>query len=184
MTQSLPPSHIPAAPVHSKTSGLAIASLVCVFVFPFGIPSIICGHIARSRIKKSQGGLTGAGLALAGLILGYLSLLIAVPIMISILFFASKAYVKAANRTACISNIQMVQKAVRAHQELESLEVGSPISKESIVGPDEILDVMPTCPVDGGSYIWSSQIPDIGETVISCPHAQELNHQPHDTSGW
>jgi hypothetical protein len=36
------------------------------------ILAIIFGHIARSEIKKSNGKLTGDGLALAGLILGYL----------------------------------------------------------------------------------------------------------------
>ncbi|MCB1089420.1 MAG: DUF4190 domain-containing protein [Verrucomicrobiae bacterium] len=35
------------------------------------MPGIICGHVARSRIGKSNGGLGGAGLALAGLIVGY-----------------------------------------------------------------------------------------------------------------
>jgi hypothetical protein len=36
--------------------------------------AIILGHVARSRIRKSPGQLTGGGLALAGLILGYASL--------------------------------------------------------------------------------------------------------------
>ena len=183
MTESTPPS-IPVAPIPSRTSGLAIASLVCAFVFPFGIPSIICGHIARSQIKKSQGGLTGAGLALAGLILGYLSLLVMIPTMIAVLFFASRAYVKESNRETCIINIKTVQKAVRGYQTFESLEVGSPISEKDIVGPDEFLDAMPTCPVDGSSYIWFSQIPDTGKPVISCPHAGDMNHQPQDTTGW
>ncbi len=65
-----------------KQCGLAIASLVCgigsLVFFPFFFllmwPAIICGHLARSRVKKAKGALAGAGLALAGLILGYTSI--------------------------------------------------------------------------------------------------------------
>ena len=61
----------PAAP----TNGLAIAALVCgVGGFVIGlsfIPAIICGHLARKQIRQT--GEQGAGLALAGLILGYVA---------------------------------------------------------------------------------------------------------------
>lgn len=54
---------------------LGIASFVlCLSIFT-GIPAIILGHISRSKIKKSMGRLRGDGLALTGLILGYISLL-------------------------------------------------------------------------------------------------------------
>lgn len=64
-----------------KTDGGAIASLVlgiasialCLNIFT-GIPAIITGHISYSKIKKSMGRLTGEGMALTGLILGYISL--------------------------------------------------------------------------------------------------------------
>ena len=57
-----------------KTSGLAIASLVLSLVLPIGcIPAIVCGHIALRRIEKVPA-LRGRGLALAGLIIGYVIL--------------------------------------------------------------------------------------------------------------
>jgi len=64
-----------------KTDGGAIASLIlgiasivlCLNIFT-GIPAIITGHISYSKIKKSMGRLKGEGMALAGLILGYISL--------------------------------------------------------------------------------------------------------------
>lgn len=70
----------PSAP---KTSGLAITSLV------FGIlggccpaisslVAIICGHIALGSIKNSGGAITGKGIAVAGLVLGYLTLFLAI----------------------------------------------------------------------------------------------------------
>jgi hypothetical protein len=40
-----------------------------------GIPAILVGHVSRSQIKKNQGKPKGKGMALAGLILGYLGVL-------------------------------------------------------------------------------------------------------------
>ena len=62
-----------------KKSGLAIASLV-LGIFSFftwiitGIPAIICGHIAKNKIKQSNGTLTGSGMAITGLVLGYVTI--------------------------------------------------------------------------------------------------------------
>src|SRR5581483_9341222 len=57
-----------------KTSALAIASLVCslasIITCIGWIPGIICGHIARAKIRRNSA-LKGSGLALAGLIAGY-----------------------------------------------------------------------------------------------------------------
>ena len=54
---------------------LGILSFLCFGLFT-GIPAVICGHLARSNIKKSQGALTGGGMALAGLILGYIGIVV------------------------------------------------------------------------------------------------------------
>lgn len=64
----------------SKTSTLAIVSLVfgILGLFFFGsLVGIITGHLARSEIKKSEGRLEGDGLALAGLITGYIGFILA-----------------------------------------------------------------------------------------------------------
>lgn len=61
-----------------KTSALAITSLICgilgLLLVPFALVAIVCGHIARSNIKNSGGTIGGAGVALGGLITGYLGL--------------------------------------------------------------------------------------------------------------
>lgn len=63
------------------TSGLAIASLVCgilglVTCFLLaGIPAVICGHLALGKIRHSPVPLAGHGMAIAGLICGYLAVL-------------------------------------------------------------------------------------------------------------
>src|SRR6266550_1409266 len=71
-----------------KNSSLAIWSLVlgilgllfllfCIGPL-FAIPAVICGHIAHGRIKRSAGALEGQGMALAGLITGYVTIGLAV----------------------------------------------------------------------------------------------------------
>jgi len=67
-----------AAP--TRTSGLAIASIVlsllgCFFVT--AIAGVICGHMARKRIRDNAS-LSGGGLAIAGLIIGYLMITLCV----------------------------------------------------------------------------------------------------------
>lgn len=68
-----------------ETSAAAIVSLVfgiIAVMFDWwllmapSLVAIISGHIARSRIKSSNGTLRGDGLAIGGLILGYFSLII------------------------------------------------------------------------------------------------------------
>ena len=64
-----------------RTSGLAITSMVCGIVSFFipvvtSLAAIICGHLSRHQIKTASGALSGNGMALAGLICGYGSLII------------------------------------------------------------------------------------------------------------
>lgn len=73
-----------------KTPGIAIASLVLgllslAFIgFFASVPAIICGHLALIRIKKTQTR-KGRGLALTGLILGYVVTLLYAALFIYII---------------------------------------------------------------------------------------------------
>lgn len=64
----------------TKTSVMAIISLIggiagfSLVPFLGSVVAIITGHLAQSEIKKSGGLVTGKGLAVAGLILGYLGI--------------------------------------------------------------------------------------------------------------
>jgi hypothetical protein len=54
---------------------MAIASLALsflAFIVPFGIASVVMGHISRKQIAKSKGRQSGTGIAFAGLIISYL----------------------------------------------------------------------------------------------------------------
>lgn len=57
-----------------ETSGKAIFSLVCGLLFiipPASVMAVIFGHLAISDIKKAAGRFTGKGLAIVGIVLGY-----------------------------------------------------------------------------------------------------------------
>lgn len=92
VTQTAQSSSTAASPT---LSSLAVVSLVAGIagLFFFGsLIAVICGHIARSQIRRSQGQLTGDGLAIAGLVMGYfalgLTILFALGLM-SAIFIAS-----------------------------------------------------------------------------------------------
>ena len=74
--QPVPGAYVP--PVVVPTNAMAITSMVLgllgIFLLgPLGsIPAIICGHIARRQIQDSNGQQQGDGMALAGLITGYI----------------------------------------------------------------------------------------------------------------
>ena len=82
-----------------RTNGLAVASLVCacagIVPFLFGLPAvlgIVFGFIARNQIRSARGTQGGAGLALAGVIVGFslIGLFILAIILVAI-FDSSKA---------------------------------------------------------------------------------------------
>lgn len=91
-----PPAANPVAPVVGggvqmapPTSGLAIASIVCGILSLFfcfcggmllGIPAVICGHMALKQTGSESPGMPprmgGRGMAIAGLVMGYIGILL------------------------------------------------------------------------------------------------------------
>ena len=78
------------APVITRTNGLAIASMVLsitsVFLGIFFVPQIlgiVFGHVSMAQIRRSQGTEQGAGMAIAGLVVGYVMLVLWIVIWIA-----------------------------------------------------------------------------------------------------
>jgi len=90
-----------AAPV--RTSAMAVVSLVfgivCWVALPFigALVAVICGHSARSEIRRAPPGtIEGGGMALAGLLLGWAHIALCVlGFAIVMLFFGGLAFIGA-----------------------------------------------------------------------------------------
>lgn len=72
-----PPSGAPpSAPVYvaPRTNGFAVAAMVLGILWVYWIGSILAlvfGYIAKSQIEKAGGRESGAGMAIAGIVLGW-----------------------------------------------------------------------------------------------------------------
>jgi type IV pilus assembly protein PilA len=95
------------------TSGKAIVSLVFglfLFVFPFSVVAIIFGHLSLSEIRKSAGRLKGEGVAIAGLVLGYMGVA-AIPVILIIAAIAIPNLLRArmaANESSAAASVRTI----------------------------------------------------------------------------
>ena len=82
-----------APPASASMNGYAIASFVLgivgIFVFPLvgSILALIFGYIARNEIDGSAGTQTGRGLAVAGIVLGWVGVALAVVLFVVVVLF-------------------------------------------------------------------------------------------------
>jgi len=95
-----PPLPSPSMTASAGTSTLAVVSLVAgitswlLLPFVAGLVAIVCGHMARGEIARSGGRLEGDGLAVAGLVLGWINVVMSVLTVATIvLFFGGLAFV-------------------------------------------------------------------------------------------
>lgn len=111
----------PARPYlgQQETDGKAVGSLVLgiLAMFPFGlltgIPAIILGHLSRKSIRESLGRLRGEGMALAGLIMGYISIA-SIPVILIIAAIAIPSLLRArmlANESAAAATVRTISTA-------------------------------------------------------------------------
>jgi type IV pilus assembly protein PilA len=104
-----------------QKSGKATASLICGLVFFFwpltALAAVILGHLALSEIKKSAGRLAGQGMALAGLVLGYIGLAF-VPVILIIAAIAIPNLLRArmaANEATAVSTLRIYNTAMTTY---------------------------------------------------------------------
>lgn len=115
-------SNAPALPqAPSGTSGLAIGSLVCGLLSFFtlgltGIAAVIMGHLSLSRIKSSAGALSGKGMAIAGLIMGYFGfVLVGIAILAALAVPAYNSVQLQANQMKVVSNARQIVLATKMY---------------------------------------------------------------------
>ena len=85
--------------VTARTSTLAVVSLVTGILawvcLPFvgALFAVICGHAARSEIRATRPAMEGDGLAVAGLVLGWLQLaMLVMAVLVVFAFFGGLAF--------------------------------------------------------------------------------------------
>ena len=121
----------------ARTSRLAIASLICsigsFIIIPFGfIPGIICGHMAKKRIARDAA-LGGRGLAKAGLIVGYVALVIQVAVVAAVLAFATVVGVRVAQQVSAKPG--QTAPMMRVQRPSQPGQAGRPVETAAERGP-------------------------------------------------
>lgn len=170
-------SQTPPATPRTKTAPLATTSLVLgilgllCFSILTAIPAVICGHLARSRIKQSAGSLTGNGLALGGLITGYIGCALALLMIPLMLAVAIPSFVKArdtATMHVCLNNLHMIE-AAKQRWALEHKKETTDTPTLNDLSTYLRDGQMPVCPA-GGAYVIGS----VGQlaTCSNSKHAQ------------
>jgi len=118
-TQSVAGPLVPPIVVPTKTSGLAIASLVLGIISLgcgclTGIPGIICGllglrQIGESEKTQSVPRLTGRGLAISGIIASSILMMVGIlATLVALLLPAVQAAREAARRQVSFNNLKMI----------------------------------------------------------------------------
>ena len=92
-----------------QNSGKALASLICGVVFFFwplsAIAAVVLGHLALADIQRSAGRLAGRGMAIGGLVTGYIG-----TSLLPILIIAAIAIPNLLrSRRACVTSLQIKQ---------------------------------------------------------------------------
>jgi type IV pilus assembly protein PilA len=102
-------------PADAGTSGKAIASLICGILFfflPSAIVAVIMGHLSLSDIKRSAGRLSGRGMAIAGLALGYPGLAVLPILIIAAIAIPNVLRAKiAANEASAVGSLRTISRA-------------------------------------------------------------------------
>jgi hypothetical protein len=93
---------------------------------------------------------------------------------------AYSAYPRGSDIGACILKQQILQQAVRSHQNTGSLKPGDRLDWSKIIGSGQFIEAMPVCPVHG-EYLLSPVIPETGTLAAPC---QDPDHRPADTKDW
>ena len=120
------------------------------FVFPAAVVAIVFGHLSLSEIRKSAGRMTGRGMTMAGLILGYVGVAI-IPLILIVAAIAIPNLLRAkiaANQSSAVGSLRTI--------------VAAEMTYSSTYG--------------NGFATSLDQLDGSGGGAASCEHAQLIDH--------
>ena len=153
-----PPVPEAAAMANPRTSGLAVASLICslssLIICIGWLPGIICGHLAKARIRRDPT-LKGRGLATAGLIISYGTVILATGLVAALLFRGAAIFKNAYQQA---EQIMATNKVVSAQVQTQS---------ETVSNSEE--------PAQAASSVWTMDVK--GARIPDGPVSGEIHGQ-------
>jgi len=120
-----------------EMSGKAVASLTCGFLFfffPAALAAIILGHLSLADIRKSAGRLKGHGIAVGGLVLGYLGVVM-IPLLLIVAAITIPNLLRsrmAANEASAVASLRTIHQAAITYS--QAYRNGYPASLEVLTG--------------------------------------------------
>jgi len=164
----------PLAPLTPRTSGLAVASLVCALFFfvPLApLVGLILGIIAIVKISGSKGAMKGFGLAAAGVAIGnFFSLVTAVFLLTP---FSADADREARNAGTCRSNLKQIGLAIGMYESDYDEQMPPDIETLAVEGYLKI----------GADRGMVEENAPAGETVLTCPSRLDEQLMSGDLDG-
>jgi hypothetical protein len=179
----------------APTSGKAIASLVCgifTFFLPASIAAIILGHISLSEIRKSAGRIGGKGIAITGLVLGYLGLAIIPVIFVAAIAISMSHERVPTNEASAVGALRSINTAATVYA--TRFENGFPSSLD-VLGKDTagdatcnhagLLDVsLISGRKHGYTFTYTPQFPDGAKAPVISPKAAAKGCTAGGASGY
>ncbi len=178
LARGTPPSTAYLGPV--ETSGKAIVSLICgilFFLFPVALAAVVLGHLSLTEIRKSAGRLAGEGMAIAGLVLGYVGLAfipfiliiaaIAIPNLLRSRMAANEASAVALLRTVVIANMTYASTYENGYA-AELSELGGPETGAADCNHAQLLNENPASGYRNGYHFdYATKQAPAGQAAIS-----------------
>ena len=154
----------------AKTSGLAIASIICgalglVFCILASPVGLILGIMAKNQIKKSEGRIQGSGLATAGIIVSCVTFIFGGVATVAILSGAMLPSLAKAKQKAqtinCVNNMKQLGLAARLYagdnnNKLPASKNWSDLLSPTVGSPKVF--VCPTDPTHRSSYAFNAKL--------------------------
>ena len=167
---------IPAAlapePKPGKISAAALTSLVCSIGLGIGsVPAIVLGHVAKAHIRRDPT-LCGKGLATLGLVLGYLSLVLAVTFLATGFVVLNPKH----GRQITAKEEAVITPTTLAARLVDEVKVGDPTSEfeHNMIGAFSSRGTYQNTPVrdavNGGFVRYTMKVDPVHPMILRCKY--------------